>query len=651
MTKKTLVSMLLGTCLLVWSCETNTKNVDSCGDGFVDPGEECDTTVGEHTCQSLGYYNPLGVLRCTIDCQLDDGSCGGRCGDEEVQGTEGEECDGGDLNGQNCQSLGYTGGTLACGAGCTYDVSGCAGKCGNGVIDADEGEICDGGALAGETCKTQGYHGGELMCMADCSGYNLDNCTAVGRCGDGVIQGTYGEICDGANLDEKTCEGEGYYGGQLTCSEDCEALELTDCESVGACGDGIIQSEHGEDCDGFDLDGQTCVSLNYSARGGTLTCGDGCVFDMGACIDKSDNADLASLTLSAGTLTPAFSADTTAYSVTVPLAVTTLTVTGTAADAPHATVEVSPAQPVDLVEGENPVTVTVSAEDGSRQEYLVKIMRAMESPNIGTMIHVPSGTFQRDATATNLSEVSSFRMSKYEITRAQWVAVTGWADPSYLPYSSGTNDPVQMVSWYDAIAFCNKLSLAEGLTPVFAVSGVDFSTLTYVQIPTTDHASWNAVTADWEADGYRLPTEMEWMWAAMGADMDDPGVTNTSGYAKAFAGSDGSNAIGDYAVFGFFTDEEGRTTTERTNPVGSKLPNELGLHDLSGNVFEWAWDWYSNQYPTGTLTDYRGPGWSQYRGKRGGFFANYASECTVANRGGTEPRHRSDNTGFRVVRR
>jgi formylglycine-generating enzyme required for sulfatase activity len=593
---------LCGFAFLSLACDTKTNTVDSCGDGFVDPGEQCDSTVGENSCASLGYYNALGTLTCTSDCQFEDSLCGGRCGDGTVQEGGGEACDGGNLNGQTCQSLGYTGGTLACGAGCTYDVSGCSGKCGNGVIDAEEGEVCDGEVLSGETCVTRGYHGGALNCEADCSGYNLDACTAVGRCGDGIIQATFEEVCDGD-----------------------------------------------------DLDGQTCVDRGYSGRGGSLACTEGCRFDERACLPAGDDADLATLTVSAGTLTSAFDPGVGDYSVVVPTAVSSLTVTATAADAPWATVEISPPQPMSLAEGANPVTVAVTAEDGTTMRmYTVLITRASPgdqiSPNIGILKQVPAGVFQRDGMATNLSVVSAFRMSKYEITRAQWTAVTGWADPSDVNYSGGMRDPVQQLNWYDAIAFCNKLSLAEGLTPVYSVSGVDFSTLTYAQIPASDNATWNAVTANWAATGYRLPTEMEWMWAAMGADTAAPGVTNTTGYAKAFAGSTGSNLIGDYAVFGYITSEPGRTTTERLNPVGSKLANELGFHDLSGNVSEWTWDWYATPYPTGTVTDYHGPASGIRRVRSGGDWYNPASGCAVAYRSYSLPPDRMGNFGFRVVR-
>jgi hypothetical protein len=106
------------------------------------------------------------------------------------------------------------------------------------------------------------------------------------------------------------------------------------------------------------------------------------------------------------------------------------------------------------------------------------------SANIGTLKYVPAGSFQRDATLANISTVISwFRMSQYEITRAQFLDIMG-TDPSDTGHSIGISDPVQHIDWYHAIAFCNKLSIAEGLDQVYSVSGVDFATLTYADIPT-----------------------------------------------------------------------------------------------------------------------------------------------------------------------
>ena len=232
-------------------------------------------------------------------------------------------------------------------------------------------------------------------------------------------------------------------------------------------------------------------------------------------------------------------------------------------------------------------------------------------------------------------------MSQHEITRAQFLAIMG-TDPTYTGWSSGMTDPVQFASWYHAIAFCNKLSISEGLTPAYMVTGVNFSTLTYDAIPTGDDSNWNAATCNWSAGGYRLPTEMEWMWAAMGADIGNPGVTNTTGYTKPFAGSNGSNAIGDYAWYS-------TNSSDGTKEVGTRSGNELGLFDMSGNVWEWCWDWYGS-YPSDAQSNYRAADAGSYRVARGGSWFSYASGASVAARisGGPDPQYSS--IGFRVVR-
>jgi formylglycine-generating enzyme required for sulfatase activity len=294
------------------------------------------------------------------------------------------------------------------------------------------------------------------------------------------------------------------------------------------------------------------------------------------------------------------------------------------------------------------VTYTVTAEDATIQTYVVTV-----TGNILGLVTVPAGSFQRDDDPDNISIVTTaFLMSEKEITRAQFLAITG-VDPSNATYSTGVSDPVQMVTWYDAVEFCNLLSIAEGLTPVYTISGripeeggypITFAT---VDVP------------DWFATGYRLPTEMEWEWAAMGATSGSGYVDPTylTGYGKLFAGSNatnaagdnGTNVIGDYAVFGYSTAETGRTTTARSNPVGSKLPNELGLYDMSGNVGEWCWDWYA-PYTVGILSDDRGPASGWLRVTRGGSWSSSASNATVANRDYYPPDYQPWSLGFRVVR-
>jgi len=371
---------------------------------------------------------------------------------------------------------------------------------------------------------------------------------------------------------------------------------------------------------------------------------------------KSSNADLSAITLSTGTLSPDFAADATAYTVSVPNSTTSITITVTKSDS-NATVSGDSGVAKTLSEGANTITITVTAQDGiTEKNYVVTVTRSYDyvSANIGILKYVPAGRFQRDATASNISVISTaYRMSQHEITRAQFQDIMG-TDPSIVGNSSGTNDPVQYVNWYHAIAFCNKLSIAEGLTPVYAVSGItDWAAFTYANIPTSNNATWNAATATWSNNGYRLPTEMEWMWAAMGAPADGQGGgTNTTGYAKSFAGSTGSNEIGSYAVFGYYGSETERTTTERSNPVGSKAANELGFYDMSGNVFEWCWDWFA-EYPTGPLTDYQGAASGSSRILRGGSWYFNANLCTVASRSTDDDDPGGQyyfGVGFRVMR-
>jgi hypothetical protein len=168
-----------------------------------------------------------------------------------------------------------------------------------------------------------------------------------------------------------------------------------------------------------------------------------------------------------------------------------------------------------------------------------------------SLISIPGGTFQRDATLDNISEVFAFHISEMEVTRAQFAVVTGLSDPSDPNSSTGINDPVQNVSWYHALVFCNKLSIAENLTPVYAIKVSDNDVANTnpddwikanggtVPSGLRSNATWDAVTANWSANGYRLPTEMEWMWAAMGATRGSGDHTNdifTDGFMKEFAG-------------------------------------------------------------------------------------------------------------------
>jgi formylglycine-generating enzyme required for sulfatase activity len=291
----------------------------------------------------------------------------------------------------------------------------------------------------------------------------------------------------------------------------------------------------------------------------------------------------------------------------------------------------------------SPVVYTVTAADATTRNYTVTVtIEAADytSANIGTLKYVPAGSFQRDGTPANISTITTaFRMSEYEITQAQYVAVTTTANPSWF---IGATLPVEQVTWFDAVEFCNDLSTLEGLTPVYTITS---------RIPSGVHPITSAtVTATWSNNGYRLPTEMEWMWAAMGATSGSGWTSPTylTGYAKPFAGSNATNAAGDNGtnfegVYAWIYEYSG------TKPVGIKLPNELGLYDMSGNVWEWVWDWYDD-YPGDTLTDFRGAASGPDRILRGGGWDSFPSGAAVAVRVGPDPNSQYASLGFRVVR-
>lgn len=287
---------------------------------------------------------------------------------------------------------------------------------------------------------------------------------------------------------------------------------------------------------------------------------------------------------------------------------------------------------------------TTNVENSGAVEAVFKSTSAVndyDSVNIGILKNIPAGTFQRNSTTGNNSTVSVFRMSQNEITRVQYMAVTMAADPSYILGYTGITDPVQKVTWYDAIEFCNKLSVLEGLTAVYTISG---------RTPATGYPITAATVTvpDWDATGYRLPTEMEWMWAAMGATYDRfenyTGIgTNIWGYSKEFAGDNGTSSIYSFAW------SRVNVHNEKTKPVGELLSNECGLNDMTGNVIEWNWDWYDT-YPTGAQTNYRGPASGTFRVAHGGSWNSDALNCNVKYRDINLPYQGDPRRGFRVVR-
>lgn len=238
----------------------------SCRNGTIEGAEECDgAELGGASCTSLGYES--GALSCTDGCIFDKSMCvEAACGNGVIDA--GEECDGPELGGRTCTGEGFVSGTLGCTPDCTLDTAECS-ACGNGTLD--DGEECDGTALGAATCVSRGFTGGTLSCDETC-GIDDSACFDA-TCGDGVRGGS--EDCDQTDLGGRGCGDVGYFAGTLSCNGDC-TLATAGCHQ---CGNGAIDGT--EQCDGAALGGATCVSRGFTM--GTLGCTGGCAFDTSAC--------------------------------------------------------------------------------------------------------------------------------------------------------------------------------------------------------------------------------------------------------------------------------------------------------------------------------------------------------------------------------
>jgi len=258
---------------------------------------------------------------------------------------------------------------------------------------------------------------------------------------------------------------------------------------------------------------------------------------------------------------------------------------------------------------------------------------------IGGFYFVPAGTFTMgntlgagymDALPTHLVTLSPYYICKYEVTQAEWQTIMGSNPAHDSDYGAGDGYPIYYVSWYSIIKYCNLRSLAEGLTQVYSISG-STNPADWGAVPTSGNAAWDAVSCNWSANGYRLPTEAEWEYAARGG-------TTTPDYL--YSGSDDIEAV---AWFW------GDVYPGAINHVGIKAANGLGLYDMSGNVSEMCWDW-DGDYSSTAQNNPTGPDYGSFRMKRGGDWNSSYYDCRVYHRGGTGQYYGDCFSGFRLVR-
>ena len=247
-----------------------------------------------------------------------------------------------------------------------------------------------------------------------------------------------------------------------------------------------------------------------------------------------------------------------------------------------------------------------------KNENIVIEQNMSEMPSGADFVHIEGGTFQMgsdsedDEKPVHTVTVKSFSIAKYLVTQKDWYEVMG----NHPGYFKGDDRPVENVNWFDVIAYCNKRSLQEGLNPVYSRLDDD-------------------IICDWNANGYRLPTEAEWEYASKSSDSEE----------FEYSGSNNVDSVGWHT---------GNSSGE-THAVGVKAPNGIGLYDMSGNVWEWCWDWYGS-YSSEKLEDPVGSVSGSFRVRRGGSWNNSEQSLRLVYRGNHAPTSRSSSVGFRVVR-
>ena len=260
----------------------------------------------------------------------------------------------------------------------------------------------------------------------------------------------------------------------------------------------------------------------------------------------------------------------------------------------------------------------------TKAEFATLVQQAV--PSVPGMVTVLGGALPTESGLAGQT-VATFYIGKFEVTWADWQEVRDWAvsngysDLANVGEGSAGNHPVRNVSWYDVVKWCNALSERESLSPVYCVNG------TVYRIGEFGIEGSSVVQIEPAAKGYRLPSEAEWEWAARG------GVESKQ---FNYSGSNNIDEVAWYLNNSFGADVDLDSQTRGTWSVAQKFPNELGIHDMSGNVWEWCWDFASAS--------------NSLRRSRGGAWWDGAEWFLLSSRNNSYVTERFQSQGVRLAR-